>query len=108
MYADNLVNKSQDKGIYPTNAKIAKVIPVYKNKGNKAVYDNYEIEAVVNKGKIGLSTHQNQWIFPINQARDEVASEFSLKGEFGHSILEKLTFASNIIARQRKMNITQC
>ena len=37
----HLVNKSQSKGIYPKNAKIARVIPVFKNKGNKTVYDNY-------------------------------------------------------------------
>ena len=63
----------------------------FAHRKTKALIDKYisEIEAVVNEGKIGLSTHQNQWTFPINKERDGVASEFSLKGEFGRSILAK-------------------
>ena len=36
-----LVNKSQDSGIFPTNGKIARVIPVYKGKGDKREFGNY-------------------------------------------------------------------
>ena len=41
------------------------------------------IEEIVNKGKVGLSTHQNQWRFTINKAKDSVASDLSLKGDAG-------------------------
>ena len=37
----HLVNCSQSTGICPDNSKIARVIPVYKNKGNKNHYENY-------------------------------------------------------------------
>ena len=37
----HLVNCSQKSGIFPQNGKIARVIPVYKNKGNKHHYVNY-------------------------------------------------------------------
>ena len=37
----HLVNRSQDEGIFPENAKIARVIPVYKNKGGKHLDENY-------------------------------------------------------------------
>ena len=43
----------------------------------------------INEGKIGRSTHQNQWTFPINNTNDGVANDFSLKGEFGKSIMSK-------------------
>ena len=37
----HLVNCSQKSGIFPENGKIARVIPVYKNKGRKDIYGNY-------------------------------------------------------------------
>ena len=37
----HLINTSQRKGVFPDNAKIARVIPVYKNKGDKHLYENY-------------------------------------------------------------------
>ena len=37
----HLINSSQKAGIFPGNAKLARVISVYKNKGDKHVYDNY-------------------------------------------------------------------
>ena len=37
----HLVNVSQKTGIFPDRAKIARVIPVYKNKGSKTIFDNY-------------------------------------------------------------------
>jgi hypothetical protein len=37
----HLVNCSQASGICPDNSKIARVVPVYKNKGNKHQYENY-------------------------------------------------------------------
>ena len=37
----HLINISQQKGVFPENAKIARVIPVYKNKGDKHLYGNY-------------------------------------------------------------------
>ena len=42
-----------------------------------------KIEEIVHKGKDGLSTHQNQWRFPINKDKDGVASDFSLKCDAG-------------------------
>ena len=36
-----MINKSQSHGIFPENGKIARVIPTYKNKGNKSFYENY-------------------------------------------------------------------
>ena len=48
-----------------------------------------EIEEITNKGKVGISTHQNQWRFPINKSKDGVASDFSLKGDAGKKILLK-------------------
>ena len=37
----HLINCSQREGIFPENAKIARVIPIYKNKGSKQIYENY-------------------------------------------------------------------
>ena len=37
----HLVNVSQKTGIFPNSGKIARVIPVYKNKGNKSMFVNY-------------------------------------------------------------------
>ena len=37
----HLVNRSQQTGTCPMNSKIARVIPVYKNKGSKHQYENY-------------------------------------------------------------------
>ena len=37
----HLINCSQNKGVFPEKAKIARVIPVYKNKGDKYLYENY-------------------------------------------------------------------
>ena len=37
----HLVNKSQKTGIFPEGGKIARVIPVYKNKGSKNMFGNY-------------------------------------------------------------------
>ena len=37
----HLVNCSQKTGKFPGKAKIARVIPVYKNKGDKHLYENY-------------------------------------------------------------------
>ena len=37
----HLINCSQREGIFPENAKIARVIPIYKNKGSKQMYENY-------------------------------------------------------------------
>ena len=48
-----------------------------------------DIGNIVNEGKIGRSTHQNQWIFPSNNTNDGVANDFSLNGKFGKIILSK-------------------
>ena len=37
----HLVNCSIEKGICPTNSKLARVIPIYKEKGSKHLYENY-------------------------------------------------------------------
>ena len=37
----HLVNTSQKTGIFPESGKIARVIPVYKNKGSRNVFGNY-------------------------------------------------------------------
>ena len=37
----HLVNSSQKSGTFPRNAKIARVIPIYKNKGGKHLFENY-------------------------------------------------------------------
>ena len=37
----HLVNCSQRTGICPENSKMARVIPIYKGKGNKHLYENY-------------------------------------------------------------------
>jgi hypothetical protein len=37
----HLMNRSQETGICPQNSKIAKVIPVFKNKGKNFLYENY-------------------------------------------------------------------
>ena len=37
----HLVNVSQATGVFPENGKIARVIPIYKNKGSKQLYENY-------------------------------------------------------------------
>ena len=42
-----------------------------------------KIEEIVNEGRVGRATHQNQWRFPLNKAKNGVASDFSLKGAFG-------------------------
>ena len=43
----HLVNSSFREGICPNNSKIARVIPVYKQKGNKYLYDNYRPVALL-------------------------------------------------------------
>ena len=37
----HLVNCSQSSGVFPESAKIARVVPVYKNKGDKRSFENY-------------------------------------------------------------------
>ena len=37
----HLINVSQKTGVFPDKGKIARVIPVYKNKGSKTSFDNY-------------------------------------------------------------------
>ena len=63
----------------------------FSHRKTKALVDEYkqELELIVNESKLGKSTHQNQWTFPINKTNDGVASDFSLKGNFGESILSK-------------------
>ena len=48
-----------------------------------------DVEKIINEGKIGRSTHQNQWTFPINNTNDGVVNNFPLKSEFGKSIMSK-------------------
>ena len=48
-----------------------------------------DIEEILNEGKLGLFTHQNQWSFLTNKGKDGVASDFLLKGEFGRTILSQ-------------------
>ena len=47
-----------------------------------------EIEGIVNEGKIGNSTYQNQWTFPTNKAKNGVSSDFSLKGNLAKAYLK--------------------
>ena len=58
---------------------------------SKALVEEYAkgMELIVNEGKIGRTTYQNQWQFPINKTNDGITSDFSLKGGFGKSILSK-------------------
>ena len=37
----HVINMSQETGVFPENGKLARVIPVYKNKGSKQLYENY-------------------------------------------------------------------
>ena len=37
----HLMNRSQETGICPASSKVARVIPVYKNKGDESLYENY-------------------------------------------------------------------
>lgn len=73
----------------------------FTHRNTKALVDTYmtEVEKIVNEGKIGRSTHQNQWTFPINKGNDGVASDFSLKGEFGKNILLKGERIANVALR---------
>ena len=43
----HLINCSQRTGIFPESAKLAKVIPVYKNKGDKHIFGNYRPVALL-------------------------------------------------------------
>lgn len=52
------------------------------------------VELIVNRGKVGRSTHQNQWRFPLSKRKDGVSTDFSLKGSAGQNILLK---SDNII-----------
>ena len=38
-----------------------------------------EIEKISNKEKVGLATHQNQSIFPINKTKNAAVSGFLIK-----------------------------
>ena len=49
-----------------------------------------KVEKIVNKRQVGLATYQNQWRFPINKAKDAVASDFSLKGKLGKTVCKKV------------------
>ena len=53
-------------------------------------------EKIINEGKVGLSTHQNQWRFPINKERNGVATDFSLKGGAGKNILSYINQIINV------------
>ena len=63
----------------------------FRDRKTPASVKEYEtdIEEIVNEGKLGLVTHQNQWSFPTNKGKDGVAGDFSLKGEAGRNILKK-------------------
>ena len=57
-------------------------------RGNKVIGEyTEEVEEIVNRGKIGRGSHQNQWRFPMNKEKNGVSTEFSLKGEAGKNIL---------------------
>ena len=43
----HLINCSQKTGVFPESAKLAKVIPVYKNKGDKHTFGNYRPVALL-------------------------------------------------------------
>ena len=74
---DNKISNFWNEGF--SNRKQPKMVSEYKE----------AIEKIVNEGKIGNSSHQNQWTFPSNKAKDGVASDFSLKGGSGKTILSK-------------------
>ena len=64
-----------------------------------------KVEKIVNQGKIGRSSHQNQWRFPANKSKDGIASDFSLKGEAGKNILSKSSEIINISLHFHRENI---
>ena len=43
----HLINVSQKTGVFPEGGKIARLIPVYKNKGNRKVFGNYRPVALL-------------------------------------------------------------
>ena len=49
-----------------------------------------DVEKIVNKDRIGRLSHQNQWRFPSNKARNGVRDDFSLKGDAGKNFLSKM------------------
>ena len=48
------------------------------------------IEVIVNEGKLGLTTHQNQWRFPIAKDRKSIKTAFSLKNNLSRSMFDKI------------------
>ena len=74
----HLVNCSLQAGICPSNSKLAKVIPVYKLKGDKHLYDNYRpISLLSSFSKIMERLIYNK-IFDFL-----VRQEIIFKGQFG-------------------------
>ena len=49
-----------------------------------------DIEKIVNRGKLGLATHQNQWRFPLAKDGKSLESGFSLKNNLIRSMFEKI------------------
>ena len=49
-----------------------------------------DIEKIVNRGKLGLATHQNQWIFPLAKDGNSLKSGFSIKNKLSWSMFLKI------------------
>ena len=54
--------------------------------------DEYEnnMQLIVNKDRLGMSSHQNQWRFPISKDRKSIESGFSLKNNLSRSMFLKI------------------
>ena len=64
----------------------------FKHRQTCRLVDEYEnnMKSIVNKDRLGMSSHQNQWRFPISKDRKSIESGFSLKNNLSRSMFLKI------------------
>ena len=64
----------------------------FANRWTPAICKEYykAVENIVDEGKVGKNSHQNQWSFPINGTKNRASGQFLLKGQAGRKILAKM------------------
>ena len=64
----------------------------FKHRQTCRLVDEYEnnMQSIVNKDRLGMSSHQNQWRFPISKDRKSIESGFSLKNNLSRSMFLKI------------------
>ena len=77
------VNEAKLGGIFNegfTHRKTTKLVDEYVE----------NMQTIINEGKLGLATHQNQWMFPIAKDQKSIDNKFSLKNSLSRSMFLKI------------------